>query len=138
MRAGMTMAIILSLVSLSGCNNQPAADAGGESGSGETPVFRLAWSEYPSWSVFGVADENGMVDKDEGAMGPVEKKWGVDLVLEQKDYDTCITLFASSVVDAVCITNMDILQPALGRESVAILPTSTSDGADGATNAQKS
>ena len=116
-----------------GCTSQPAADSGGADGVGvstETPVFSLAWSEYPSWSVFGVADEHGIVDKDEGELGPVEKKWGVDIVLEQKDYDPSITLYGSSVVDAVCITNMDILQPSLGRASVAILPTSTSDGAD--------
>ena len=38
--------------------------------------------------------------------------------------------YGSGTVDAVCITNMDVLAPALGRNSVAILPTSTSDGAD--------
>lgn len=132
MRLGCVIATSLWVAMFLGCNNRPAGEAGGgDAGdAAETPVFSLAWSEYPSWSVFGVADANGIVDKDEGQMGPVEKKWGVDIVLEQKDYDPCITLYGSSVVDAVCITNMDILQPSLGRESVAILPTSTSDGAD--------
>ena len=55
---------------------------------------------------------------------------GFDIVLKEFDYDTCIKTYGSSTCDAVCITNMDILSPSLGRESVAILPTSTSDGAD--------
>ena len=93
-------------------------------------MFSLAWSEYPSWSVFGVADEAGLINKDEGALGPIETKWGVDIVLKEADYDTCLTLYGSSSVDAVCMTNMDSLAPALSRTSVAVLPTSTSDGAD--------
>ncbi|MEN0110775.1 MAG: hypothetical protein AAF805_08630 [Planctomycetota bacterium] len=95
-----------------------------------TPVFSLAWSEYPSWSVFGVAHERGLVDKAEGKIGPVEKQWGVDIVLVQADYDTCLGQYANSTVDAVCMTNMDSLAPATGRDSVAVLPTSTSVGAD--------
>ncbi len=94
------------------------------------PSFVLAWSEYPSWSVFGVAEEKGLVDGKEGELGPIEKKWNVDIVLKEVDYDTCITMYNTSACDAVCITNMDILNPALGRKSVAVLPTSTSVGAD--------
>ncbi len=63
-------------------------------------------------------------------MGPVEEKWKVDIVLKQMDYDSCISLYGNGQVDAVCITNMDILAPSMGRDSVAIMPTSTSDGAD--------
>ncbi len=96
----------------------------------EVSTFSLAWSEYPSWSVFGVADEAGLIDKAKGKMGSVEKKWGVDIELTQADYDTCLTLYGGNTVSAVCITNMDVLSPALARDSVAILPTSTSDGAD--------
>jgi NitT/TauT family transport system substrate-binding protein len=98
---------------------------------GETaPVFTLAWSEYPSWSVFGVASDVGLIDGDEGKQGELEKKWKVDVVLKGVDYDTCIQLYGSNEADAVCITNMDILGPAKDRSSVAILPTSTSLGAD--------
>jgi ABC-type nitrate/sulfonate/bicarbonate transport system substrate-binding protein len=93
-------------------------------------TFSLAWSEYPSWSVFGVAGDLGWIDKEQGKLGTYEKKWNVDIVLKQADYDPCITLYGSGSVDAVCITNMDILGPADGRASVAILPTSTSNGAD--------
>lgn len=98
--------------------------------TGPAPVFSLAWSEYPSWSAFGVADEVGLIDGDEGAMGSVEKKWNVDIVLKEAEYDPCLVMYGSSQVDAVCITNMDVLNPSLSVPSVAILPTSTSYGAD--------
>lgn len=112
-----------------GCNNKRSTTTGGGPG-GETPVMSLAWSEYPSWSVFGVAHEKGLLNKDEGAQGELEKKWGVDIVLVQADYDTCLSEYGNSTVDAVCMTNMDSLAPSLGRDSVAIIPTSTSVGAD--------
>lgn len=136
----------LALAMFAGCgggNDGGGANGGGgnttdtDSGSGgiataDGPVatFSLAWSEYPSWSVFGVADEAGLIDKDKGKLGKVEKKWGVDIELKEADYDTCLTLYGSSTVNAVCITNMDVLSPSLARDSVAVLPTSTSDGAD--------
>ena len=111
----------------------PSASGVGSSasaGSGDVPSFSLAWSEYPSWSVFGVAEMYGMIDGDEGELGPIEEKHGVDIVLKETDYDTCLQLYAANEVDAVCITNMDILNPATTRPGVAILPTSTSNGAD--------
>lgn len=102
----------------------------GAAGAADPPSFTLAWSEYPSWSAFGVCDELGIIDGDKGKLGPVEKKWGVDIVLKEADYEPCIALYASGQIDAVCITNMDILSSSLSRPAVAILPTSTSDGAD--------
>lgn len=95
-----------------------------------TPSFTLAWSEYPSWSVFGVASEKGLINGAAGKLGPIEKKWGVDLVLKEADYDTCLTMYGANSVDAVCMTNIDSLAPSLTRKSVGILPTSTSVGAD--------
>jgi NitT/TauT family transport system substrate-binding protein len=94
------------------------------------PSFSLAWSEYPSWSTFGVAHEFKLIDGGEGKLGPVETRWNVDIVLKQADYDPCLVMYGSKRCDAVCITNMDVLSPALGRPSVAIMPTSTSFGAD--------
>jgi NitT/TauT family transport system substrate-binding protein len=94
------------------------------------PVFSLAWSEYPSWSAFGVAHEYRIIDGRRGKMGPVETKWGVDIELKEADYDTCIVMYGAGQCDAACLTNIDSLAPALARPSVAILPTSTSDGAD--------
>lgn len=96
----------------------------------KTPVFSLAWSEYPSWSVFGVAEEAGLIDGASGKLGEMEKKWNVDIVLTQADYDTCIQLYGSGKADAVCITNMDILGPSGQKASTILFPTSTSAGAD--------
>jgi len=98
--------------------------------SQELPSFSLAWSEYPSWSAFGVAHKYGLINGHKGKMGEIENKWGVDIVLIEADYDPCITMYGSAQCDAVCITNMDALNPCLGRKSAAILPTSTSFGAD--------
>lgn len=93
-------------------------------------TFKLAVSEYPSWSLFLTAHDLGLIDMNEDELGPIEKKWDVDIVLIETDYDTCITLYGSGQVDAACLTNMDSLAPSLQIPSVAILPTSTSDGAD--------
>ena len=96
----------------------------------DVPSFTLAWSEYPSWSVFGVASELGLINGKKGERGTLEKKWGVDIVLDLAEYDPCIQLYSTGKCDAVCVTNIDILGPAATRESVAIMPTSTSVGAD--------
>jgi ABC-type nitrate/sulfonate/bicarbonate transport system substrate-binding protein len=95
-----------------------------------TPSFSLAWSEYPSWSTFGVANELKLIDAAKGKMGPIEKKWGVDIELKEADYDSCIMMYGANKVDAAALTNMDTLNPSISRPSVAILPTSTSFGAD--------
>jgi NitT/TauT family transport system substrate-binding protein len=94
------------------------------------PAFSLAWSEYPSWSVFGVAHGLKLIDGREGQTGPIEQKWGVDIVLKEAEYDPCLTMYGAGQCDAVCITTLDALNPALGRPSVVIAPTSTSAGAD--------
>lgn len=98
--------------------------------AGDVPSFSLAWSEYPSWSAFGVAHEFKIIDGNKGQLGRVEKKWNVDIVLKEAEYDPCLVMYGAKRCDAVCITNMDILNPALTRPSVAVLPTSTSHGAD--------
>ena len=96
----------------------------------DIPSFSLAWSEYPSWSAFGVANEVKLIDGKKDKLGSIEKKWGVDIELKEAEYDPCLTLYGAGQTDAVCITNMDILNPSLSRPGVAILPTSTSYGAD--------
>ncbi len=99
--------------------------------SAQTPDFTLAVSEYPSWSgTFLTACDIGLVDGAKGKMGPLENKWGVDIVVKDTDYDSCITLFTNGNVDAACLTNIDSLAPSVSRKAVAILPTSTSAGAD--------
>lgn len=112
---------VMSLAMFVGCNTKSATQT-------ETPTFTLAWSEYPSWSVFGVAQDKGLIGKN--GEGTIEKKYGIKINLKQADYDACITLYASGAVDANCQTNIDSLAPALGRDSVMIMPTSTSVGAD--------
>ena len=68
--------------------------------------------------------------RKKGELGPIEKKWGVDIELKEAEYDPCLAMYGAGQCDAVCITNMDILQPSLGRPGVMVLPTSTSFGAD--------
>lgn len=110
-----------------GDGDKKVSDGGGE----KLPVFSLATSEYPSWSTFVVAAKAGLINpKEGGEPGSLEKKYGVDIVLHVKDYDPCLTMYGSGTVDAVCMTNMDALNPSLTRSSTAILPTSTSAGAD--------
>lgn len=104
-----------------GCSSKSGVDA-------NVPTFTLSWSEYPSWSTFGVAQEKGLIGKN--GEGTIEKKHGIKINLKQADYDACLTLYASGAVDANCQTNIDSLSPALGRNSVMIMPTSTSVGAD--------
>lgn len=118
--------------SANGTSSGSAAAGGGSSPApaGKPQQFTLAWSEYPSWSIFGVADEVGLINGKAGEMGKIEKKYNVDIVLQLAGYDACITLYGNSKADAVCITNIDILGASGSRNSVAILPTSTSAGAD--------
>ncbi len=133
------------LVAVTGC--KPSKPAGGTTASGGSgsaaegggadvapggtaPAFSLAWSEYPSWSVFGVAHELGLVDGAEGALGTIEKKHNVDIVLKEAGYDSCLNMFTSKNCDAVCMTNMDALIVSPNRDGIALLPTSTSNGAD--------
>lgn len=129
-----SIAIAVGVTGLTGCENsasKPNDKAGTPNASSEPPpVFSLAWSEYPSWSVFGVAETKGLLDGAEGSMGEMERKWNVDIVLKQLDYDPCLQAYGASTVDAVCMTNMDSLAPSISRPSVGILPTSTSVGAD--------
>jgi NitT/TauT family transport system substrate-binding protein len=128
----LLMAIVITVPA--GCSkrskNTSTTPTASGSGGDAPPSFSLAWSEYPSWSVFGVAHEKGIIDGNEGALGRIEEKWGVDIVLKEADYDACLTFYGTSQADAVCMTNMDTLAPALTRAAVAILPTSTSAGAD--------
>lgn len=141
-----SLCVGLSLAALSGCGGSKPASSGSnasssngsagsvaQSSSGSTAkpaTFSLAWSEYPSWSIFGVADEVGLINGKEGEMGSIEKKYNVDIKLILASYDSCITLYGNSQADGVCITNIDILGAAGSRNSVGILPTSTSAGAD--------
>ena len=108
-----------------------AAQVESEKAPAGMPCFSLRWSEYPSWSVFGVADSFRLIDGRKGWISTIEKKWGVDIELKEAEYDPCLQMYGSGQCDAVCITNMDVLNPSLTRKSVVIMPSSTSYGADG-------
>ncbi|MBT6103559.1 MAG: hypothetical protein HOH62_06620, partial [Verrucomicrobia bacterium] len=62
------------LITLNGCSGSKETGTQGSGGTEPVPSFSLAWSEYPSWSVFGVADANGIINGKKGELGPVEKK----------------------------------------------------------------
>lgn len=139
MKLSTVLALTVMGLALAGC--KPSGTGGGANtggagavasaeATGTTPVFSLAWSEYPSWSVFGVAHEMDLLDGTEGQLGDIETKYGVDVVLKEAQYDSCLNLFASNNCDAVCMTNMDALIVSPNRDGVAFLPTSTSNGAD--------
>ena len=126
-----SIAVIAAIAGLTSCTNSSSSPENASvEASADTPTFSLAWSEYPSWSVFGVADELGLIDGAKGKLGSVEKKHGVDIELKEAGYDSCLNMFGSKECDAVCITNMDALIVSPSREGVAVLPTSTSKGAD--------
>ncbi|MFN0058180.1 MAG: ABC transporter substrate-binding protein [Planctomycetota bacterium] len=128
------LCVAFATVALVGCDtktpNAPGSGAAKTASVAGRPVFSLAWSEYPSWSVFGVAEGRGLLNGKPGEYGSLEERYNVDIELKQLGYDECITLYSAGQVDAVCITNTDALNPAATRRSVAVLPTSTSVGAD--------
>ena len=67
------------LLITSGCGGESTApDTSGE--NKPIPCFSLAWSEYPSWSVFGVADVTGIINGKKGELGPVEHHLDVSVV----------------------------------------------------------
>ncbi len=119
----LTICVVASVI---GCRRETATSPSG----GPVETFSLAWSEYPSWSVFGVADELGLINGAAGEQGTLEKKHGIDIELKEAGYDSCLNMFSSGDCDAVCITNMDALIVSPSRDIVAVLPTSTSKGAD--------
>lgn len=124
-----SFALLLGLAITVGCNSKKAeVDVNRDA---ELPVFSLWTSEYPSWSTYVVAAKAGLVNPEKGGThGPLEAKYGVDLVLSVKDYDPCIVAYGSGNCDAVCITTLDALKPSLTRPGTVIMPTSTSAGGD--------
>ena len=137
---------VIGILAFAGCSKPPAEESPppdvtdpGTAAAPQTPTTpttgvmftgTLSPSEYPSWSVFMTAEKAGFINGKRGEQGSIEKEHNVDIVLDVNDYDTCLQKYGAGTVDAVCITNTDILPIALSRQSTAICPTSTSDGAD--------
>lgn len=126
----LKFALALMFVALIGCGSKNDDRKVSDNVTDAMPTFSLAVSEYVSWSTFMVARKAGLIGKDGGEPGLLEKKWGVRIKLEVKDYDPCLTMFGSGTVDAVAMTNIDALNPALGRPCTVVMPTSTSVGGD--------
>ena len=127
------LSLILCCVLVVGCNSpQPdkPAEKAEKTANVAAPTFSLAISEYPSWSVFLTAQKMGLIKGKVGEMGPLEEKYGVDIELKVADYDACLTFYGNGAVDGVCMTNIDSMNPCSGRPGTAIMPTSTSAGAD--------
>lgn len=125
------------VLSLFGCNNSvnvtvQAVKLDSEKAPGNYLVVPLFISEYPSWGGFATATDMGLIDGRPGWVGPIEKKYGVDLDVRSRPYDTCISEFGS-VGGAICVTNVDLPGIYKNRHATAILPTSTSAGADAVT-----
>jgi ABC-type nitrate/sulfonate/bicarbonate transport system substrate-binding protein len=127
-----SLILCLGLMFLVGCSGQPQQATTGSQApkAADLPCFSLAISEYPSWSVFLTAQKMGLIKGKKGEIGPLEEKYGVDIEIKVADYDPCLTYYGNGVVDAVCMTNIDSMNPCSGRPGTAILPTSTSAGAD--------
>jgi len=140
MKSFATFVLVLSLLSFVGCKDADDTTIpsgpddpvnSGVAADGTLPVFTLDTSEYPSWSTFVVAGNAGIVNPEEGGdYGPLEEKWQVDVVIQAKDYDPCLMEFSNGSCDAACLTVIDSLNPAMGRASTGILPTSNSVGSD--------
>ena len=76
-RGLIVSACVVGLMGATGCRQsaepeKPGGSAAASDAQDAVPVFSLAWSEYPSWSVFGVAHEIGIINGKEGEMGPIE------------------------------------------------------------------
>lgn len=113
---------------------EPAAAPAPKADTGITdcsfPSFSFAYSEYASWSTFAVAEMEEFVGREKGRCGPVERQHGVDIDFQFMGYDPSIGAYAGGTVDAVTITNMDMLVAARADATVAVFATSNSWGAD--------
>lgn len=127
----MKLLKFLFVLALISCGCSKVTNQSADKTASQKEVYSIAISEYPSWSTFAVAAKQGLINPNEGGEpGSLEKKWNVDIVLQIRDYDACLAMYGSGATDAVCITNIDVLNLALDRPTTAIFPTSTSAGAD--------
>jgi hypothetical protein len=100
------------------------------------PVITFLWSFYTSWSLLAAACDFGLINENKGEMGSLEKEHNVDIVLIRQEYVQSMTSYQSGVADGVVVTNTDALSLAYSRKklvgdaTVAVFPTSWSDGAD--------
>ena len=93
----------------------------------ETRPFKVCWSIYAGWMLWGYMAEQGIVDK-------WAKKYGIEIQVEQvPDYVASIEQYTANQYDACAMTNMDALTipAAAGVDSTALIVGDFSAGADG-------
>ena len=128
-------ALVIATLAMTGCKKDTATTNSVEA-TKDTPVIKIVWSFYTAWSLLAAAHDFGDFDDREGYLGELEKKFGVDLVLTREEYVQSMTDFQAGNYDGIVLTNTDALATAFGRKkqvgdaTVALFPTSWSDGAD--------
>ncbi|MGL4315554.1 MAG: putative urea ABC transporter substrate-binding protein [Pseudomonas sp.] len=93
----------------------------------EKRPFKVCWSIYAGWMLWGQMAEQGIIDK-------WAKKYGIEIQVEQvPDYVGSIEQYTANQYDACAMTNMDALTipAAAGVDSTALLVGDFSAGADG-------
>ncbi|WP_068829465.1 putative urea ABC transporter substrate-binding protein [Pseudomonas sp. BMS12] len=89
--------------------------------------FKVCWSVYAGWMLWGYMAEQGIIDK-------WAKKYGIEIqVQEVPDYVGSIEQYSAGQFDACAMTNMDALTipAAAGVDSTALIIGDFSAGADG-------
>ncbi|QKE62576.1 ABC transporter substrate-binding protein [Aquipseudomonas campi] len=95
--------------------------------SAETPKFKVCWSIYAGWMLWGQMAEQGIIDK-------WAKQYGIQIEVEQvPDYVASIEQYTKGDYAACAMTNMDALTipAAAGVDSTALIVGDFSAGADG-------
>ena len=93
----------------------------------EKHPFKVCWSIYAGWMLWGYVAEEGIIDK-------WAKKYGIEIQVEQvPDYVASIEQYTANQYDACAMTNMDALTipAAAGVDSTALIVGDFSAGADG-------
>ncbi len=93
----------------------------------EQRPFKVCWSVYAGWMLWGYMAEQGIVDK-------WAKKYGIEIQVRQvPDYVASIEQYTANQYDACAMTNMDALTipAAAGVDSTALIVGDFSAGADG-------
>ena len=93
----------------------------------ETRPFKVCWSIYAGWMLWGYMAEEGIIDK-------WANKYGIEIQVEQvPDYVASIEQYTANQYDACAMTNMDALTiPAAGGvDSTALIVGDFSNGNDG-------
>src|SRR5690606_10018644 len=95
--------------------------------SQEKRPFKVCWSVFAGWMLWGYLAEEGIIDR-------WAKKYGIQIQVEQvPDYVASIEQYTAGQYDACSMTNMDALTipAAAGVDSTALIVGDFSAGADG-------